>query len=303
MRKADAAHVETDKIIATIERELARQYGIAAEEMTAKYNKYMERFIANDVKKRQLVEAGKLTEAEWLEWRRRRFFDAKRFGGLCDELARDMERTNRAADALIQGHVPEVYAINYTHEARRIGKSIDAGTSWQMYDRKTVERLVKENPRTMPDYTPKGKKAAKRRAKDIRWNRRKFNTQLTQGILQGESWQDVTKRLKRVTDMNNASARRTARTALTSAQNGGRYDSYVDIEKKFNCKMEKTWLSSRDNHVRPSHRDVDGETVPINEEFSNRLMFPADPDGEPREVYNCRCTMAGNIMEMFEAEL
>lgn len=50
------------------------------------------------------------------------------------------------------------------------------------------------------------------------------------------------------------------------------------------------WLSSRDSEVRDSHSSVDGEIVTIGEPFSNGLKYPMDPDGEPGETINCRCT-------------
>lgn len=53
----------------------------------------------------------------------------------------------------------------------------------------------------------------------------------------------------------------------------------------------KQWLSAEDDDVRPSHAAVDGEVVPVDEPFSNGLMYPGDPDGDPDEVINCRCTM------------
>ena len=38
------------------------------------------------------------------------------------------------------------------------------------------------------------------------------------------------------------------------------------------------------------HVSMEGETVPINETFSNGLLFPRDPsDDRPEEVINCRC--------------
>lgn len=57
--------------------------------------------------------------------------------------------------------------------------------------------------------------------------------------------------------------------------------------------MQKRWIAIEDNRTRKSHSHagVDGEQIPLDEAFSNGLLFPGDPNGEAAEVCNCRCTM------------
>lgn len=56
--------------------------------------------------------------------------------------------------------------------------------------------------------------------------------------------------------------------------------------------MEKQWIAIEDGRTRlsHSHAGVDGERVPLDQPYSNGLMFPGDPDGDAEEVCNCRCT-------------
>jgi uncharacterized protein with gpF-like domain len=54
-------------------------------------------------------------------------------------------------------------------------------------------------------------------------------------------------------------------------------------------------MATLDSRTRDSHRLMDGETVGVNEEFSNGLMYPGDPSGDPSEVYNCRCTVVSVV--------
>jgi phage portal protein BeeE len=51
----------------------------------------------------------------------------------------------------------------------------------------------------------------------------------------------------------------------------------------------KEWVASLDDRTRDSHLAMNGETVPIDEAYSNGLMQPGDPDGDPGEIINCRC--------------
>lgn len=63
------------------------------------------------------------------------------------------------------------------------------------------------------------------------------------------------------------------------------------VDKKQNT---HTWVSMRDERVRVSHWEADGQTVPINEPFTingYKMMFPLDDSmGAPiDEIINCRC--------------
>ena len=68
--------------------------------------------------------------------------------------------------------------------------------------------------------------------KDVRWNTQKVNSEILQGILQGDSIPNLAKRLRKVTEMNRDSAIRNARTSCTSAENKGRMDMIEDAEEK-----------------------------------------------------------------------
>ena len=75
-----------------------------------------------------------------------------------------------------------------------------------------------------------------------------------------------------------------ARTETASA-----YGSASQASLEDSSWTHKRWLSAHDSAVRDSHREMDGEVVPVDERFSNGLMFPGDPDGPAEEVINCRC--------------
>lgn len=52
----------------------------------------------------------------------------------------------------------------------------------------------------------------------------------------------------------------------------------------------KQWVATPDDRTRDSHAEIDGETVGLDETFSNGLAYPGDPSGDADEVVNCRCT-------------
>lgn len=53
--------------------------------------------------------------------------------------------------------------------------------------------------------------------------------------------------------------------------------------------LYKEWVSTMDGRTRDSHMAMNGETVPMDEPYSNGLMQPGDPDGDPGQTVNCRC--------------
>lgn len=78
------------------------------------------------------------------------------------------------------------------------------------------------------------------------------------------------------------------RTEGTRAAN---YGVTIGAEK-YDYEVDKEWISIPDNRRRHSHRLVDGQLRPMDERFSNGLLFPGDPEGSAKEVCNCRCTEA-----------
>lgn len=138
-------------------------------------------------------------------------------------------------------------------------------------------------------------------AKDEAWNKKLINSQLFQGIKQGESIPDLAKRIQSVTGSNQKASIKYARTMATAAQNKGRLNAMIKAQKD-GIKQKKMWMSTHDERTRDSHITVDGQQVKLNEKFANGLMFPGDPAGKPSEVYNCRCTMV-SVVEFIDGTM
>jgi len=118
---------------------------------------------------------------------------------------------------------------------------------------------------------------------------------LSEGQAAGEGYDQLRERVRSVLgpDASGVYTNRPeviARTEVHAAYGAGRREAVKQTEEVTGKKMIKTWLSSRDDRVRDSHADMDGEEQPIDEEYSNGLMYPGDPDGEPSETVQCRCT-------------
>ena len=172
-----------------------------------------------------------------------------------------------------------------------------------MYSRETVERLFRENPKLY-------KKPGRKTLRDIRdgkikaWDRKQIQSVMMQGMIQGESIPNLTKRLEAVTGGDHAAAIRNARTMATGVQNAGRIDA-MDRANDMGLNVRKQWLATLDSRTRHWHRDLDGVIVDVDDPFENEygeIMYPGDPDADGANIYNCRCTML-NVLQNHEIDV
>jgi SPP1 gp7 family putative phage head morphogenesis protein len=284
---SDLGHQETDKRLDSLERRVAREYMQAYEETEAKLADYLDRFRTKDQIKSEAVKRGEITEEEYKRWRQGQICMGQRWQEMVDTLAADYSNANQIAASISNGEMADVYALNHDYATFEVERGSQMDTSYTLYDRATVERLIKDQPNLLPKSTVNV-------PKDVRWNRQKIASAVTRGILQGEALPKVAKRLRSVADMNHAAAIRNARTMVTSAQNAGRITAYSRAQS-LGIGVRKEWVSTLDGRTRHSHRQVDGEKVGMEDKFSNGLRYPGDPDGPGYEVYNCRCTLVADV--------
>lgn len=256
--------------------------------MRQKVDEYFAEFKKLDDERKQWVEDGIMTEADYKTWRVVRMSNGERFKALRDDLAERMTNSHGVAMEYINEAMPNVYALNRNYAAYRIEQLTDGNIAFNLYDEATVKRLIVDNPDVMPYYP---KSLAVKRGIDLQYGKQQITNEITSSIMQGKSIDSIADSLmQRVDTMNRASAVRAARTGMTAAQNGGRMASYQYAED-MGITVRKEWSATLDSRTRDSHAALDGEVVDKADKFSNGLRYPGDPDGRPEEVYNCRCTL------------
>ena len=283
----DQGRQETDALLQRMEREIRRQYARAAKELTAKLEKHLKRFEKADKEMLSRLDAGEITDAEYFRWRTAQVMTGKRWEQMRDQLAEDLVHADQLAASVVNGYMPEVYALNHNYGTYEIEHDSQMSTSYTLYNREAVERLLRDDPDMLPH--PKVNVP-----KDMRWNRKQVQSSVLQGILQGEPMDKIARRMQDVCGMDARAAIRNARTATTGAENAGRLDS-MNRAISLGVELKKMWLATRDGRTRDSHVLLDGELREVNEEFSNGCMHPGDPHGAPAEVYNCRCAMRSKV--------
>jgi len=304
----DYGHEWTDKELKKLERRISREYKQAAKEVQGKLDDYLKKFVEQDNAKKAELAAGKITEKEYKQWCENKIATGQRWAQLKAELSEDFHNANKITASMTRNFSYDAYAMNYNFGTYEVEKNTHLDTSFTLYDRSTVERLVRDNPQLLP---PPGKRTARRIAegKDKLWNQQQIQSVMLQSILQGEPIPKIADRLATaVGDSNKAAAVRNARTMTTGAENAGRVDSYKRAEK-MGIKMEQMWVATLDDRTRYEHRQLDGMRVVVGEPFEidgYTIRFPGDPQAEPEMVYNCRCTLiaavAGTQIDQNEAK-
>lgn len=296
----DIAHEQTEKEIARIERELKKEYAQAEREIQEKLDKYMERYRRNDEKYRRMVQNGEMSKQDYQRWRTGQIAIGRRWEDMRATIAQDLANTNHIARSIAQSHAPEVYALNHNFATYQIERDASVSTSYTLYSREAVERLMRDNPKMLPDP---GKRTAERirLGKDVKWNERQLQSVMMQGILQGESIPKLAKRLaKEVGEKNRKAAVRNARTMMTGAQNGGRMDAFRRAQD-MGIDLNKRWLATHDGRTRHWHSELDEVSVPVDQPFVNEygeIDYPGDSSADPANVYNCRCTLVADIKKI-----
>lgn len=295
----------TDRELADLEKKIHSIYVEAQKDFEKQAKAYFKDFAEKDEKQRKKVESGELSKDEYTQWRLTQMGRGERLNHMARQMAERATKANEVAVAYVNDKTPGIYSLNRNHEAyiiEGLGHEM-VGVDFSLYNEQAVRRLVVEDPDIMP-YYPTERAVA--RGIDLDYGQKYIKRHITSGIIQGKSVYKIADDLQRdLTNMNRASAIRTARTAMTAAQNGGR-QATMDSAKAMGIKLRKRWVSAKDARVRDVHGKADGQTVNTDEPFivgGEKLMFPGDSSSASGwNLYNCRCGMRTVEKEGIEAE-
>ena len=257
----DLGHRLTDKELAKLEKRISSVYGEAAKELQKTIDDYFKLFEKRDAEMKDLigtaVNGREWTEKDYKQWRLAQIGRGKRFEALRDQIAERMTRANETAVAYVNDATPGIYSLNRNYAAYTI-EQVAGDVGFTLWDEQTVKRLIVEHPDLMPYYPAK---RAVSRGIDLAYGKKQITASVNSSILQGKTIKGMADDLQtRIPTMNRNSAIRTARTAVTNAQNAGRQDSYVAAEK-MGIEMEREWVCALDARTRPEHAEADGQVV------------------------------------------
>jgi len=285
---ADYGVHQTDAQLRELEKRIKEVYAKAEQEVREKLKSFEERHAAKDARYRQMVKDGKMSKDDYTAWLRGQVFQRKQWKAKLASIQDTLYHADKIAQQMINDGRESPFIDNAVFFGRNIGRETGLGATFGSYDHNTIRRLIKDNP----DILPPRKGINKDKAYE--WYNKIINQSVTQGIIQGESVGQIAKRISEATGQKlSAAAMRQARTAYTGAQNAGRMEMLREA-KKMGIKVRKQWLTVGDNRVRHAHVDLDGAEEEVEEPFVNdigEIMYPGDPNADPENVWNCRCTL------------
>lgn len=274
----------TDKTFGQLESQISRMYKEAQKDINQKLLDFTKRHRAKDRDMKRKLKKGEITQEQYDSWLTGQVFIGDQWRQKKEQIAESIKHVMQEASNVSRGKAIDVFAENANYTAFEIEKDLGAQINFGLYDAHTVSRLIRDEPELLPRKVVNGRKLEA-------WNQKVIANSISQGIIQGENIDEISKRIARDTCISaGRSSTLYARTAITGAQNAGRIERLHEA-KDMGINVKKRWMATLDNRTRDSHAELDGETIDVDEKFSNGLMYPGDPSGDPSEVYNCRCTM------------
>ena len=117
--------------------------------------------------------------------------------------------------------------------------------------------------------------------------------ELSRGIAQRLSYAEMARNLSATTKVDFNKTFRIARTEGHRIQQEATYNLQARAIKK-GAKIYKQWDSTLDMKTRPTHRELDGQIIGVNDYFHSsgggKALYPGG-FGDPKEDCNCRCCL------------
>lgn len=278
----------SDKELAKLQKRIWRVFDRAKAEMTAELEKFMEKFVKLDKQKRELLEAGKLKESEYQTWLRNQVFQSEQMQAKIESFAQTSANAAQTAYKMARNAQYSIFAHGANYAYYELEQQMGASLNLTLYSEEAVKRLLKENPRLVPNKRIKSESTRT-------YDARKFNAYALQGIIQGKSVYDIaTAALNGMADTERRWAMNNAITALTSAENAGALQQAKNA-RALGIEMIKRWNCTLDMRTRETHRLLDQETELLDEPFEvegYEIQYPGDPEAAPEMVYHCRCHLS-----------
>jgi SPP1 gp7 family putative phage head morphogenesis protein len=252
-----------DKKGELIEKEVIKAYSLALREI-------------KELLARQYAKYGDdLSYAEMAKYNRLKSLEAQ----LQDILK---ELTGKNAKYLIT-ELEDIYEIAYLSTGYTLETEAQAKLAYAMLPKEAVVAAV-QNPISGLTLN---ERLEKNRTELIY----KVKQELTQGLIKGEGYGKIAKRLQETFEGDAYKAIRVVQTESHRIKNEGRYNSSMHAQGK-GLDMKKQWVSTLDSKTRDRHRRLDGQKVELDEPFKSEGATALYPGGFGRasQDINCRCS-------------
>lgn len=305
------SHKEADKKLKALEKLLSKFYSKVDNSTQKILLTHLKKFEKSDKKLKSLFDKGKITKSEYETQRWQLFCGNSKWSKVKETIAKKFTSAKQKAVDLIHSVLPYIFSASKNRTAYEVEKKAKVDTKAILETEKTAKKKLREPLEAAKKATEqkvlKAKKEAEKANKPIipkenpvdvkketKWNKQQIDSVVMQGIKNGDDIPTMAKNLSKVTDMNYKTAVRYARTKTTEVENAGVLESLKNAAD-MGIEVKKQWMATIDGRTRHTHAVIDKEVKQLDEPFSNGCRYPGDMSAPPKEVWNCRCTMVGQI--------
>lgn len=216
-----------------------------------------------------------------------------RLANLEKAVAKEIQALGAKVKPRVKTTISQVYQESFYRTAFVIEKEVQAKLKFGQLPKKQIEAAI-VSPFGWPDSVQDSMRTALRQVRN----------EITRGLIQGEAYPDVAKRVAERMGVAASRAETIVRTEAHRARELGKIES---LEHAFEqgVDMTKVWDSALDDRTRDSHQELDGQEVPmfdedgepgqfVNPETGDTAEYPGD-FGVASEDINCRCSVRGQI--------
>lgn len=274
-----------------LERRIRDTFEEAEKDIGEKIADFNRRFKVKEQIHLKDVAEGRWTQERYDAWLKGQVFQSEQWKAKKEQIQNTLYNANSIAVKMANEQKSNLFMVNANYQAYVLEHGAGVNFGFGLYDSATVTRLVKSDPTILPMWKID-------QPKDYTWNGQKVTNAIRQGIIQGERLDQIATRLTEGLVAANRNKMLTfARTGMTEAQNAGRLARLREAEN-IGIKVHKEWMCTLDERTRWQHADLDGQKRPMDKPFEidgYKIMYPGDPIAHPSMVYNCRCTMVGDL--------
>lgn len=265
LKKADT---NAEKLISRHEKALLKNYRTALEEIKKKIAIMYEKY-GDDVNFSDMVSYNRLTNLE-------------------QQIADEIKKLTNEVIKTTTSTLKDIYSEQFYRAGFAFEQSLGAKLGFGLLNPDVIKASVL-NPMDRITWPDRMKDHAQQFVKQIQ-------SGLTQGLIQGEGYGKIAKRIVDKTGINAGKVIRIVRTEghrVRSAADLVAYDKTQAAADRLGIKTVKVWVATLDNRTRDSHGAMDGQEADKDGMFTfpGGAKTPAPGiQGPPEEVINCRCT-------------
>lgn len=260
-----------NKLVKQSEREIVKRYAALLTEIRLELAKLYEKYEID----------GKLTYAEMAKYDRLRKF-IEYIDYLLTVAYKDVKKT-------VYDVLAALYEEGYYYTAWAIETDTLSRLAYSAVPAETIKAMI-ENPITGLTLS---QRLEKNRAAIIYT----IQQEITQGLVQGETYKQMAKRIKGALENDVVKANRIVRTEAHRAVETGKLQAAEHAHKN-GVIMVKEWNTVHDQRVRDRHRLLDGKKVPVDQDFKLGAITgkaPGQMSGGASMNVNCRCFLTYSV--------